>query len=219
MSRNEYPTSFSLSSSNDKLKFIEQLRRYSNRPGGTTQLQRKLDRATNLLKFFAIALELRMFRQRCSYFAKNARRVFVWWFSQTIMQPLAFASSSDHSRPAQVGKMPRDLRLTYFQNLYQKANTHFRFADKINQPQTRAICQRAEKIFEIVFVLCHFNRFLPSCFAVRAESCRARRRSFFRFVRGGRLREIRSVDAGPGCQHSREISRPATSRFHFAPIH
>src|SRR2546423_5880058 len=152
-----------------------------------------------------------MFGQRCSYFAKNTCGVFIWWFSQTIMHPLALSTSADNARPAQVSEMPRDLRLTYFQNLNQKTDTHFRVADKINQPQACAICQCAEKIFYIVFTLCHFNRFPLSCFAVRAESYRATRRSFFRFAHASRLRENRNVDAGQCCQHSRTILRPARS--------
>src|SRR5438067_12362609 len=119
-----------------------------------------------------------MFGQGCSYLAKDMRGVFIWWFAQTIVHPLAFATSNDNLRLAKIGEMPRDLRLTGFQNLNQKADTHFRVADKIDQPQARAICQRAEKSFEVVFALGHFNRFLPSCCAVRAELCRATRHSF-----------------------------------------
>ena len=107
------------------------------------------------LELLAVALKFRMFSQRTSDFAQDARRVFVRWLGKSIMHPFAFAARRDYAGSSKIGQVARNLWLTRFQNRDQKTHANLRIAKQANQPQPGAVGQGFEKIFDVVGCLCH----------------------------------------------------------------
>jgi hypothetical protein len=122
----------------------------SDRLRRVTELHRELRRAADLLEFFPIALQVGMLTQRCANFAKNPSRMIVRWISQPVVDPFSFTASTDNLRASQISEVPRNLRLSCFQNRYQKTNAHFRVANQANQPEPGPISQGLKEIFDVV---------------------------------------------------------------------
>jgi len=101
------------------------LRGQAQRSWCATQLHREIGRATNLHKLLAITLKLRMLRQRCADFAKDAGRVFIGRLGQAIVHPFTFAPRRDDAGPSQVSQVPRDLWLADFENCHEEADANF----------------------------------------------------------------------------------------------
>jgi hypothetical protein len=71
------------------------------------------------------------------------------------VNPLAFATRGNHPRATQVGKMPRDFRLIYLQNLHKETHTDLVVTDEIYESQTGVIRKRFEEKCDVVFFVPH----------------------------------------------------------------
>jgi len=66
-----------------------------------------------------------VFSQRIPHLMKDPRGVSVRRISQPIVHPLSFAPGGDEAGAPQISEVPRDLRLTGFQNGNKKADADF----------------------------------------------------------------------------------------------
>ncbi len=88
------------------------------------QLHRKRLRAANLDQPRPILLHLSITREIFTHVSKDKRGVFVGRRNEAIVHPFTFPTSRYYSRTAQVGEMPRDLRLRHLQDFGEEAHTN-----------------------------------------------------------------------------------------------
>lgn len=53
--------------------------------------------------------------------------------------------------------MTRDLWLVCLQHFHEETDADFRIAHQVNQPQTRAICERLKEEFNAVVLVAHYG--------------------------------------------------------------
>jgi len=118
-------------------------------------LNRKSRCTTDLLESRAIVFHRRIVWQASAQFPKDSGGMRVWRLYQPVMNPLAFATRGNHTRAAQISKMPRDLWLIYFQHFDEKAHANLIVSDKIYEAQASVIGERFEEKFQTVFLSSH----------------------------------------------------------------
>ena len=66
-----------------------------------------------------------------------------------IVHPFAFTASGDDASSAQVGQMPRDLRLTLLENLDEEADADFAPMHEVEQPQPGRVGEGGKELWQV----------------------------------------------------------------------
>jgi hypothetical protein len=117
-------------------------------------------RAAYALQPRAITFHRRVVCQPGADFTKDVGCMRVRRFYQAVMNPFAFPTRRNNSRPSQVREMPGDFWLIQLQHFHKKAHANFVFSNQVNQPQTSAIRKRLEEKRDTVFFGSHASVFL-----------------------------------------------------------
>jgi len=73
----------------------------------------------------------------------------IGWSLDAVVHPLPFPPRANDSGVAEIGQMPGYLWLTLFQNLHEVADTYLAAIQKVEQPESRGVCQRGKQADKI----------------------------------------------------------------------
>ena len=93
---------------------------------------------------------------------QNLRRSNVRRHHDPVVHPLSFAPRRHDARAAQIGQMPRNLRLRAAENLHEVADADLLIAHEIQKAESCIVSERLEEPLDIeCLCFCHVLMYTP----------------------------------------------------------